>query len=262
MFHDSTNEGKGIFDAIPSKTSFFAGLIAGIMLFSTIGFVVTLAGGISLPSFGSKATAFGGVPAAAAPTPSPDAPPAVGTVPPVTKDEHVRGNLDKADVVLVEYSDFECPFCKSFAPTMNQVLKEYGDKVALVFRHFPLSFHANAQKEAEASECVAELGGNDKFWQFHDKIFERTTSNGTGIALTDLGPLAKEIGVNQANFQKCLDSGKYAKLVQDSEAGGSAAGVNGTPGTIALSRDGKSAMISGAQPLASVKTTIDGMLPK
>lgn len=144
--------------------------------------------------------------------------------------DHIRGNKN-AKITLIEYSDFECPFCKRFEPTLQELLKTYGDKIRLVFRHYPLPFHPNAQKEAEASECVAELGGNDAFWKYNDAIFERTTSNGTGFALDQLGPLAAELGVNQQQFQSCLDSGKYAKLVKDSITEGQGAGVNGTPTT-------------------------------
>ena len=84
--------------------------------------------------------------------------------------------------------------------------------------------HQNAEKEAEAAECVAQLGGNTASWNFSDKIYQRTTSNGTGFALTALGPSAKEVGVDQKKFQDCLDSGKNAKLVADEQAGGEAAG--------------------------------------
>lgn len=184
-----------------------------------------------------------------------------GKVPEVTDKDHIRGRGD-AKVVLVEYSDLECPFCKQFHPTMKQVLAEYGNDVAWVYRHYPLNFHANAQKEAEAAECAAELGGNDKFWSFADKIFERTTSNGTGFALDKLGPLAAELGLDQVKFQKCLDSGKYEQQVKDEMAAGAAAGVNGTPGTFVLERDGSSQLIPGALPFEQVKTTIDGVLKK
>src|SRR4030042_5019593 len=101
-------------------------------------------------------------------------------MPKLTDKDHIRGSL-QADIVLVEYSDLECPFCKTFHPSMLQIQKDYGDKVAWVYRHYPLSFHQNAQKESEASECVAELGGNEAFWKYIDAIYERTTSNGTGF---------------------------------------------------------------------------------
>ncbi|OGK16963.1 hypothetical protein A2690_01485 [Candidatus Roizmanbacteria bacterium RIFCSPHIGHO2_01_FULL_39_12b] len=180
-------------------------------------------------------------------------------MPKITDKDHIRGNKD-ADVVLVNYSDFECPFCKRFHPTMLQIMKEYGNKVAWVYRHFPLSFHANAQKEAEASECAAELGGNDVFWKYTDAIYEKTTSNGTGFALDALVPLAKELGLNESKFKQCLDSGKYAKHIQEDMAGGSAAGVSGTPGTIIVAKNGKRDLINGALPFEQAKEQIDVLL--
>lgn len=182
-----------------------------------------------------------------------------GKIKEVSNQDHIRGNKN-AKVTLVEYSDFECPFCKQFHPTMLEILKTYGDKVRWVYRHFPLSFHQNAQKEAEASECVAELSGNDKFWEFTDTIFDRTKSNGLGFALQDLAPLAAEIGVDQAKFQTCLDDGKYAQLVKDQMADGGAAGVSGTPATFIIDASGKSKIIIGAQPLESFKAAIDEAL--
>ena len=182
-----------------------------------------------------------------------------GKIKPVTDKDHIRGNKN-AKLTLVEYSDFECPFCKRFHPTMQELLKTYEDKIRWVYRHFPLSFHANAQKEAEASECVADLGGNDKFWEFTDKIFERTEANGTGFALDKLGSLASELGVNQAEFQTCLDSGKYEKLVKDQIADGTTGGVSGTPATFVIDSKGNSQIIVGAQPVEGLKTEIDKAL--
>ena len=184
---------------------------------------------------------------------------AVDKVKPVSDNDHIRGNKN-ANISLIVYSDLECPFCKSFHPTVNEILKDYGDKVKVAYRHYPLSFHANAQKEAEASECVAELGGNDAFWNFVDKLFERTTSNGTGFALDKLGPLAAEVGVNQSQFQSCLDSGKYTQKVQDHFAEGQTAGVSGTPTSFILDEDGKGEAIVGAQPKESVKAAVDKLL--
>lgn len=192
-------------------------------------------------------------------TQQPAAVPATGKIKQVTDKDHIRGNKN-AKVTLVEYSDLECPFCKSFHPTMKQVMDTYGDKVRWVYRHYPLSFHANAQKQAEASECVAELGGDDKFWEFIDKIFERTTSNGTGFALTALGPLAAEIGVNQSQFQSCLDSGKYTKLVQDQIADGTTGGVSGTPSTFIGNGKSENKLVVGAVPIDQLKQPIDEAL--
>jgi len=184
---------------------------------------------------------------------------AVGKIKPVTSSDHIRGNAD-AGLSLVEYSDLECPFCQRFHLTMQEVLKTYGDKVRWVYRHFPLSFHANAQKESEASECVAELGGNDAFWKYVDTIFERTTANGTGFALDKLGPLATEVGVNQTEFQTCLDSNKYEKLVKDQIADGTTGGVSGTPSTFIINSKGESQIVVGAQPIEALKTAIDSSL--
>ncbi len=183
-----------------------------------------------------------------------------GTVPKITDRDHIRGNKN-AQLAIIEYSDLECPFCKQFHPTMKQVLDAYGGKVMWVFRHFPLSFHVNAQKEAEASECAWDQGGNDAFWKYVDTIYERTTSNGTGYSLDNLVPLAGELGLSKETFKTCLDSGKFTKYVQDEETGGTAAGVNGTPGNIVLdTKSGKSQTLPGAVPFAQVKQVIDGML--
>lgn len=174
----------------------------------------------------------------------------------VTDNDHIRGNKN-AKITLVEYSDLECPFCKTFHPTMQQAMDTYGDQVRWVYRHYPLSFHANAQKEAEASECVAELGGDDKFWEFIDRIFERTTGNGTGFALTALGPLAEEIGVNQAQFQSCLDIGKYAAKVTENLS----KHQFGTPATFIIDSKGNtSENLGGAIPFAQLKQAIDTAL--
>ncbi len=182
-----------------------------------------------------------------------------GKIKDITNKDHIRGNKN-AKLSLVEYSDLECPFCKRFHPTMQDLMKTYGDKVRWVYRHFPLSFHQNAEKEAEATECVAELGGEDAFWNYVDKIFEKTTSNGTGFALDQLGPLAAETGVNQSAFQSCLDSGKYSQLVKDQIADGTIGGVSGTPSTFVVDAKGKSKIVVGAQPIDAFKTVIDQAL--
>ncbi len=204
---------------------------------------------------GTTTPSVGNAPVAAA---QPPAQPATKK-PELTSEDRIRGNKD-AQITLVEYSDYECPFCKRFHPTMQQVMKEYGNKVKWVYRDFPLSFHQNAQKEAEGGRCINELGGNEAFWKYTDAIFERTTSNGTGFALDKLGPLAAEVGVDQVKFQSCLDSGKYAKKVQDQETQGTAEGVTGTPGTIIIDAKGNTQLIPGAVPYEQVKPMIDAAL--
>lgn len=197
----------------------------------------------------------GGVPAAAgAPQPQKAA-----KKPELVSDDRIRGNKN-AKVTLVEYSDYECPFCIRFHPTMKQVMKEYGDKVKWIYRDYPLSFHQNAAKEAEAGWCINELGGNEAFWKYTDAIFERTSGNGTGFALDKLGPLAAEVGVNQAKFQSCLDTGKYTKKVQEQMAKGTEEGVTGTPGTIIIDAKGDTQLVPGALPFEQIKPMIDKAL--
>jgi len=181
-------------------------------------------------------------------------------VPKVTKDDHIRGNKN-APVMLVEYSDYECPFCKNFHGTATQIMDQYKDKVAWVYRHYPLSFHVNAQKEAEAAECAFDAGGEDAFWKYTDAIYERTTSNGTGFALDKLVPLAKEFGLDEAKFKQCLDSGKYEKKVKDQQEKGTAAGITGTPGNVLINvKTGKTRLIPGAVPFDQIKPEIDALL--
>lgn len=199
-------------------------------------------------------------PAPSAPTALPSqAPPPATKKPEITKDDYIRGNKN-AKVTLVEYADFECPFCKRFHPTMLQIMKEYGDKINWVYRHFPLSFHANAQKESEAAECAGKLGGNDAFWKYTDAIYDKTTSNGTGFALDQLVPLAKELGINNAKFQSCLDSGEFAQKVKDEETTGASEGVTGTPGTIIIDAKGNTQLVPGALPFNEIKPLIDAAL--
>lgn len=96
---------------------------------------------------------------------------------PISENDHILGNID-AKIIIVEYSDLECPFCKVFHNTMHQVVKKYSGEVAWVYRHFPISgLHPKAFREAEATECAWEQGGNEMFWKYMDKLFEVTPSN-------------------------------------------------------------------------------------
>ncbi|MHB1086804.1 MAG: DsbA family protein [Minisyncoccota bacterium] len=176
---------------------------------------------------------------------------------PVTSDDHIRGNPD-APVKIVEYSDFECPFCKRFHETMQQTTAEYGDKVAWVYRHFPLDqLHSKARKEAVASECANELGGNDAFWKFTDRFFELTPSNDQTDIDTVLPRIAREIGLDEARFASCLGSKKYDAHVEENVQNATATGGNGTPWSIVVAPSGKKYPLSGAQPYEAVKQLIE-----
>lgn len=182
----------------------------------------------------------------------------LGKLPKVDNNDYVRGNAD-AKVVLVEYSDFECPFCARFHPTMKQLMDEMGDKVAWVYRHYPLSFHPNAQKSAEGAECVGKLGGNDAFWVYADAISEVNSANGK-LTPEDISEAAAKAGVNATSFKSCLDSDEMAQVVKDQASAGGAAGVTGTPGTLVVV-DGKAKeLIPGALPYESVKATVEKYL--
>lgn len=193
----------------------------------------------------------------AAPTPQ------EGTVS-ITNDP-VLGKKD-APVTIVEFSDFECPFCKrAFTEVLPQLKKEYIEtgKVKLVYKDFPLDFHANAQKEAEAAQCAFDEGGDSAYYQFHDSIFTQTKGNGTGLALTELPLIAQKLGLDQAKFQQCLDSGKNEQEVKDDMAEGEKVGVSGTPSWVIGKSNGDSIegkLIVGAQPYAALKAVIDSAL--
>lgn len=182
-----------------------------------------------------------------------------GKVVPVSDEDHIRGSRT-AEVVIVEYSDTECPFCKVFHNTMKQVLSDYQGQVAWVYRHLPIpQLHIKAQKEAEATECVAELGGNQAFWTYLDKIFETTNSNDS-LDLAQLPILAKAVGIDEAAFNTCLSSGKYTQAVKDSAKEGFEAGARGTPFSLILVDGEVAGTINGAEPIASIKEKLDTIL--
>ncbi|MFA6077717.1 MAG: thioredoxin domain-containing protein [Candidatus Paceibacterota bacterium] len=180
-------------------------------------------------------------------------------VPPIDGD-HVKGDLSKAEIVLIEYSDLECPFCKRFQPTATQIVEQYGGKVALIYRHFPLdALHKKARKEAEASECAAEQGGDVAFFKYIERLYEITPAN-DGLDQAELPKIAETIGLDVAKFNACLSSGKFATLVEEQFQSGVKAGVTGTPTSFVLNKKGIQESIVGAQPIETIKQTIDRLL--
>lgn len=176
-------------------------------------------------------------------------------------DDPVLGNPD-APVTIVEFSDFQCPFCRKFyAQTLPQIKEQYikTGKVKFVYRDFPLtSIHDMAQKYAEASECADDQG---KFWQMHDKIFNEQEKLGSGtifdFTVSDVKRWAGETGLNAVEFNRCLDSGKYAGEVEKDFRDGDAAGIDGTPGTFVNKQ-----LIKGAVPFAQFQAAIESELGK
>ena len=170
--------------------------------------------------------------------------------PPSVDNDPVKGKPD-APVTIIEFSDFQCPFCaKFYQEAYPQIIKEYVDtgKVKLVYRDYPLGFHPNAQKAAEASECAHE---QNKFWEMHDKLFENQES----LSEVNYKKWATELGMDSNKFNDCLDTGKYEEEVQKDLQAGSDAGVSGTPGFFVNHQ-----IISGAVPFAVFKEVIDAEL--
>lgn len=178
---------------------------------------------------------------------------------PVTDKDHILGDRN-ATLMIVEYSDTECPFCKTFHNTMKEIVQAYNGKVAWVYRHFPIAqLHSKASKEAEATECAAELGGNQTFWKYLDKVFETTNSNNS-LDPSELPKIATAVGLDKNVFNTCLSSNKYTEFVKKSVEEAIKAGALGTPYSIIVTKDGQKTLINGAEPIAMVKAKIDALL--
>lgn len=176
----------------------------------------------------------------------------------ITDKDHTRGKKN-AQLTWVEYSDLQCPYCKKIHPDLQKALTEYDGKLAWVYRHFPLSsIHPRAQKAAEASECVASLGGNTAFWKFLDGVFE--SDQQTALQDDGLVKIATAAGVGGSKVQSCMTSGEKAQNVQEDYDSGTKAGITGTPGSFLLDKKGNAWVISGAMPYATIKQIIDAAL--
>ncbi len=133
----------------------------------------------------------------------------------------VQGSRDAA-VKVVEFADYECPYCRKVEPTLDKLRKQYGNRVAFAFKDFPLPMHKHAEKAAEAARCANEQG---KFWDFHDKLF----SGDTSLEIPEMKTYARSMKLDSAKFDKCLDSGGEAAGIQKDQAEGSRLGLTGTP---------------------------------
>ena len=220
----------------------------------------------------------------------------------VTGDDHILGNPN-AKIKIVEYSDPSCPYCKVFHNTMKKVMDQYGaaGTVAWVYRHYPLNkpdasgriLHPNAGHEAQAFECAADQGGNDKFWKYANRLYEITPSvtqdSPKGLDQSQLAIIAKYAGLNVEDFNNCLATSKFSDKVESEFTDGVNIGIQGTPTSIIvldkafpslikeklmniyepykdsstgeypirISPDSKMVLLGGAMPLDTMKATID-----
>lgn len=248
------NHSKGFLESFSSKSSFYIGLIAGILIICTVGFFVLL--GVTLNGKGKTADANVNTNGnAVANNNQPSAPanpdtttPKVTSVAKPSSSDHIRGSL-KAKVIMIEYSDFQCPYCQMLHPTLKKLVDDYNGQVAWVYRSFPLeSLHPFAKKAAEAAECANDQG---RFWDYADKLYE----NQQLFSDSYFADLAGQLGLNMQKFNDCLSTNKYQSKIQASEAEAAAAGITGTPGVFVNDQ-----FVRGAMPYENFKQIIDGLL--
>lgn len=246
----------GIFSKLSPKSSFLAGLGAALTLFFVAGFFVLLV--MVLKDDKPVAVAPANNPADSAAVAGDTAPKDIN-IEPIGEQDWVKGKRD-AKISIIEFSDLECPFCKQFHPELEKLVQEYPNDVKWAYRHFDIGIHSKMPKEAEAAECVGELGGNDKFWEYIGQIFTVSPTN-NGLDPAELPKIAKAIGINEKEFTDCLDSGKYAFKIQDQTRQAQAAGGQGTPYAVILAGDQK-IPVGGAVPYEQLKSFVDSVLKK
>ena len=192
---------------------------------------------------------------------------------PINNSDHILGNPN-APIKIVEYSDPSCPYCRMFHNTMRQIMNEYGatGKVAWIYRHYTLDkpdangniLHPNANHEAQALECANQIGGNDKFWEYANRLYDITPSvtinSLQGLDQNQLPEIATYINIDINKFRECLNSGKFKALVDQQYLDGVNAGASGTPYSIMITSKGKMIPINGAYPYSNLKTIIDSLL--
>ena len=238
------------------KTMFLFGAAsgAGTVALLVLAFgMVALTNGTGLSFAGMKDTNAAAIVADTNPTADANAAAAAAApaadVPAVTADDHILG-AENASVTLIEYSDFECPYCSKHTPTINQLLADYPNDVRVIYRHFPLSFHPQAENAAIASECAANQG---KFWEMHDKLFAYNEAGTLNVA--NMKQAAVDLGLDAAIFNTCLDNKETLAEVTADYQGGITAGVGGTPATFVNGQ-----IVEGAVPVATFKQIVESLI--
>jgi protein-disulfide isomerase len=170
--------------------------------------------------------------------------------------DHWFGNLE-APLTIIEYSDFQCPFCARVHATLKKIVEEFKGKVKWVWRHFPLTqIHSQALPAALASECVAELGGNENFWLFADKVFEQQSQMSEDL----FRQIVKDLNLDLKAFDDCFNSQKYLEKIQKDAKEAINSGAQGTPFSLIVSEKGEVVPISGALPFENFKEAIEKVL--
>ena len=173
---------------------------------------------------------------------------------PVTTEDHIRGSID-APIKIVEYSDFDCSFCGRFHGTMKNIIAE-NSSVAWVYRHFPV-IGPQSPAVATASECIAELAGNDAFWSFSDEYFSARAAGDKTVHAELIPRLVQAQGVDQGAFTECFESNRYAERIQSQATNAAETGGRGTPWSILIGPTGKTYPINGAVPQATIEQLIE-----
>lgn len=244
------------FQNISSKSSFFIGVGSIIGLISFIGFIVLLSFAFGKDNKNTRIGASGSEvnnPVIAGAHAQNDGDSVNIRVAAINDEDHVLGNKN-AKVSIIEFSDFECPFCKRLHPTLEQIVNEYDGDVKWVYRHFPLStIHRNAKSAAEASECASAQG---KFWEYASGLFDSQTTLGESTYLK----IAEKENLDIAQFEACMDNGTYSDKVEDQLNQATAAGGRGTPYAVIVTENGDTIPVSGAVPYEQFQNIIQGLL--
>ncbi|MBU0613522.1 DsbA family protein [Patescibacteria group bacterium] len=252
----SEDKQKSFFDSMSPKASFVFGLTLGVAIISIVGFATVLsmsadgdADSKTAETNTNKNTAQANTNTAVAPTAT------VIKLAAITDSDNIRGDKN-APITLVEFSDFECPYCSRLFPTLEALLDKYEGEVRLVYKHFPLtSIHDQAVPAAEASECA---GDQSKFWEYHDALYSDQSKLADGY----YSELAATLGLNTTQFDDCFNSRKYQERVATQSVEAQAAGGQGTPYTVMIDADGNTTPLNGAIPQANFEVVIDQALGK
>lgn len=178
-----------------------------------------------------------------------------GTVPPLRPDDHIEGSRS-APLVLIEYADYECPFCQQLHGTLQTLQAEFGDQLAVVYRQYPLPIHQGAEMKSLIGECVASTAGEAIFWRYTHALFtEPVVSEQPGVISQ-----AVAVGAAQASLEQCLKDGTSAARVNRDKQEGTQAGITGTPASFIIQKDGTVTAVAGAISLEAFRSVVTGLL--